>query len=76
METVFFCSELFPSNENLDLNYWKPIFKEIPYFNNITDFLASAKHFLPFFQTAVKMEENGTKKRQKIVSARQKISFH
>ena len=43
---------------------------------NITDFLASAKHFLPFFQTAVKMEENGTRKRQKIVSARQKISFH
>ena len=29
---------------------------------NVTDFLASAKHFLPFFQTTVKMEENGTRK--------------
>ena len=33
VETVFFCSELFPSIENRHLNQWKPIFKERLYFN-------------------------------------------
>ena len=33
-------------------------------------------HFLPFFQTAVKMEENGVSKLKKMVSTSQKVSFH
>ena len=44
--------------------------------NNVTDFLASENHFLPFFLTAVKMEKNGGRKRKKMVSTSQKISFH
>ena len=41
---------------------------------NVTDFLASENHFLPFFQAAVKMEENGSRKWKKMVSTSQKIS--
>ena len=43
---------------------------------NVTDFLASGNHFLPFFQTAVKMEENGSRDWKKMVSTSQKIRLH
>ena len=42
----------------------------------LTDFLANENHFLPFFQTVVKMEENGRRKWKEMVSTSQKISFH
>ena len=42
---------------------------------NVTDFLAIGNHFLPFFQTTVKIEENGSRKWKNMVSTSQKISF-
>ena len=71
VETVSFCSGVFPSSGNCHLNYWKPIFKER--LTNATDFLTSGNHFLPFFQRAVKMEENGSRKRKKMVFTSQRI---
>ena len=41
----------------------------------VTDFLASGNHFLPFFKTAIKMEENGSRKRKKMVPTSQKSVF-
>ena len=62
METVFIFSEVFPSSGEHHLNYWRLIFKERLYLTNVTDFLAKGNHFLPFFQEAVKMEKNGSRK--------------
>ena len=42
---------------------------------NATDFLASGNHFLPFFQTAIKMEENDSRKWKNMVSTSQKSAF-
>ena len=33
VETIFFCSEVFPQKRNHHLNQWTPIFKEKLYFN-------------------------------------------
>ena len=57
---------------------WKSPLKlvEAHILTNVTDLLASGNHFLPLFQTAVKMEENDSRKRTKMVFTSQKISFH
>ena len=61
METVFFCTEVFHQEKTVTQISGSQILKKDHILTNVTDFLASENHFLPFFQTAVKMEENGSR---------------